>query len=316
MLVHSATAQGIAACAEKLKQGGLVALPTETVYGLAGDATNGAAIASIYATKARPQFNPLICHIADIAQARRIGLFNDIAEKLAAAFWPGPLTLVVPRQENCPVDPIVSSGLDTIALRIPAHETAQKLLRNLGFPVVAPSANPSGRLSPTSAAHVADMLPNIDVLDGGTCTIGLESSIVGCLGDRPLWLRSGGLARADIEACLGVPLIEPPDEADETARLAPGRLARHYAPHSELRLNAETAQNGELLIGFGGTAPADCFANLSPSGDITEAAAQLFTVLHSADKAARDMGKNLAIMPIPSAGLGEAINDRLIRASA
>ena len=189
-------------CADKLKQGDLVALPTETVYGLAGDATNGDAIAAIYATKARPQFNPLICHVADMKAARAIGRFNEQAEKLAAAFWPGPLTLVVPRQADCPVDPLASAGLDTIALRIPAHETAQKLLRVVARPLVAPSANPSGRLSP-AAAHVAAMLPDIDVLDGGACAIGLESSIIGCLDDTPLWLRAGGLARADIEACLG-----------------------------------------------------------------------------------------------------------------
>ena len=315
MAVYPANEQAIAACADKLKQGGLLALPTETVYGLAGDATNGDAIAAIYATKARPQFNPLICHVADMKAARAIGRFNEQAEKLAAAFWPGPLTLVVPRQADCAVDPLASAGLETIALRIPAHGTAQALLREVARPLVAPSANPSGRLSPSSAAHVAAMLPDIDVLDGGACTIGLESSIVGCLDDAPLWLRAGGLARNEIEACLGQTLAEPAAETSEQARLAPGRLARHYAPHSKLRLNAEAARDNELLIGFGATA-APCFANLSTSGDLTEAAASLFAVLHKADNAAQQSGQSLAIMAIPKQGLGEAINDRLARAAA
>ena len=313
---YPATEAGIAACAEKLTQGGLVALPTETVYGLAGDATNADAIAAIYATKARPQFNPLICHIADMEMARAIGQFNDMAETLAAAFWPGPLTLVVPRQKDCAIDPLACAGLDTIALRLPAHEVAQQLLRAFGGPVVAPSANPSGRLSPSSAAHVQDMLPDCDVLNGGACAIGLESSIVGCLDETPLWLRAGGLARQDIEACLGRPLSEPPQEEDAAARLAPGRLARHYAPQSPLRLNAEKAEANELLIGFGGDAPSDCFANLSPSGDLAEAAAQLFATLHAADDAAQSRAQGLAIMAIPMHGLGEAINDRLSRAAA
>ena len=315
MTIYPATAQAIAACAEKLKQGALLALPTETVYGLAGDATNGQAIAAIYATKARPQFNPLICHVADMEAARAIGRFNDMAEKLAAVFWPGPLTLVVPRQADCPVDALASAGLDTIALRIPAHETAQKLLRTVARPLVAPSANPSGRLSPSSTAHVAAMLPDIDVLDGGACSIGMESSIVGCLDNRPLWLRAGGLARADIEACLGTKLAEPPEETAAQARLSPGRLARHYAPQSGLRINAETARENELLIGFGVTTE-PCFANLSATGDLAEAAAHLFSVLHTADDAAQESGKGLAVMAIPVEGLGEAINDRLARAAA
>lgn len=315
MATYPATAQAIADCADRLKQGALIALPTETVYGLAGDATNGAAIAAIYATKARPQFNPLICHVASIEAARAIGHFNDMAEKLAATFWPGPLTLVVPRQADCPVDPLASAGLDTIALRVPAHETAQKLLHQVARPLVAPSANPSGRLSPSSAAHVAEMLPDIDVLDGGACAIGVESSIVGCLDDTPLWLRAGGLARADIEACLETGLAEPPEETAEQARLAPGRLARHYAPQSGLRLNAAAAQENELLIGFGATGE-PCFANLSTTGDLAEAAANLFSVLHAADETAQESGRHIAIMAIPTDGLGEAINDRLARAAA
>lgn len=315
MTRHPATDAGIAACAAKLKAGGLVALPTETVYGLAGDATNADAIAAIYATKTRPQFNPLICHIADMQTARRLAVFNETAEKLAAAFWPGPLTLVLPRQADCPVDTLASAGLDTIALRLPAHETAQKLLAAVATPLVAPSANPSGRLSPSSAAHVEAMLPDIDVLDGGDCPIGLESSIVGCLDATPLWLRAGGLARGDIEACLGQKLSEAPQEASAAARLAPGRLARHYAPQSGLRLNAMRAEDTELLIGFGPDTPPDCFANLSVTGDMAEAASKLFATLHAADAAAQTAGKSLAVMAIPPHGLGEAINDRLVRAS-
>lgn len=316
MTTHPATDAGIAACTEKLKQGALVAVPTETVYGLAGDATNADAIAAIYATKARPQFNPLICHIADMETACAIGRFNEMAEKLATAFWPGPLTLVVPRQKNCPVDLLASAGLDTIALRIPAHDVAQKLLHTVGLPLVAPSANPSGRLSPSSAAHVRNMLPDIDVLDGGDCAIGVESSIVGCLDETPLWLRAGGVSRHHIEACLGVTLSQPPQEKHAAARLAPGRLARHYAPQSRMRLNAERAEDNELLIGFGSDAPHDCFANLSPSGDLAEAAAQLFATLHAADDAAQHGARRLAVMTIPIHGLGEAINDRLTRAAS
>ena len=246
MAIYPATAKAIAACAEKLKQGALLALPTETVYGLAGDATNGQAIAAIYTTKARPQFNPLICHVADMEAARAIGRFNDMAEKLAAVFWPGPLTLVVPRQADCPVDALASAGLDTIALRIPAHETAQKLLRTVARPLVAPSANPSGRLSPSSTAHVAAMLPDIDVLDGGACSIGMESSIISCLDDRPLWLRAGGLARADIEACLGTKLAEPPEETAAQARLAPGRV--RGAPARLFLRAAQQASSPDRLL--------------------------------------------------------------------
>jgi L-threonylcarbamoyladenylate synthase len=312
---YPATAQAIAACVDKLKQGALIALPTETVYGLAGDATNGDAIAAIYTTKERPQFNPLICHVANMEAARALGRFNEAAEKLAAKFWPGPLTLVVPRQKNCAVDPLACAGLDTIAVRIPAHAVAQKLLHAVGRPLVAPSANPSGRLSPSSAAHVAAMLPDIDVLDGGDCAIGVESSIVGCLDETPLWLRAGGLARHEIEACLNMKLAEAPQEEAEAARLAPGRLARHYAPQSGLRLNVAAAQENELLIGFGSTDEA-CIANLSASGDLAEAAANLFSMLHAADKAAQQSGQSIAVMTIPADGLGEAINDRLTRAAA
>lgn len=306
---------GLAACVATLKNGAAIGLPTETVYGLAADATSGAAIAEIYRLKNRPRFNPLICHVATMGMAQTLGVFNETAAKLAAAFWPGPLTLVVPRAPDCRVDPLASAGLDTIAIRLPAHETARELLTAFGGPLVAPSANPSGRLSPSTAAHVAALLPEIDVLDGGPCPIGLESTIIGCLDETPLWLRAGGLAREEIEAVLGHNLADVPETDDAEAKLAPGRLARHYAPQSRLRLNAETAKANELLIGFGPDAVDDCFANLSPTADLAEAAAHLFAVLHAADAAAQTEAKSLAIMAIPETGLGEAINDRLRRAA-
>lgn len=301
-------------CVQQLEAGKLIGLPTETVYGLAADATNGEAIAAIYATKQRPQFNPLISHVASLEMARKLGVFNPQAEKLAAAFWPGPLTLVVPRQPDCPIDPLVSAGLESIALRCPAHPVAQDLLSLFGKPLAAPSANPSGRLSPSLVAHVADLLPEIDVLDGGACAIGLESTIIGCLDDSSVWLRAGGLSRGDIEACLGQRLTDIPADDEKTAKLAPGRLASHYAPQAKLRLNVSTASDDEILLGFGPDAPATA-ANLSPRGDLQEAASQLFAQLHALDADAVASNKTLAVMPIPQHGLGEAINDRLQRAA-
>ena len=315
MALIAPDAAGIADCVTRLASGEAIGMPTETVYGLAANACNAAAIADIYALKARPRFNPLICHVATPAHAMQLGVFNAAAKKLAAAFWPGPLTLVVPRQADCPIDPLACAGLDTLALRVPAHATAQALLKAFDGPLVAPSANPSGRLSPSTAAHVAALLPDLHILDGGACEVGLESTIIGCLDETPLWLRAGGLSRQEIGACLGVMPQDVPDHEDATAKLAPGRLARHYAPQSELRLNAQSAQDGEWLIGFGPNAPADCVANLSPSGDMAEAAANLFAVLHHCDTQALKADKSLAIMPISKDGLGEAINDRLSRAA-
>ena len=315
MTLFAPDAVGLAACVEQLGNGKAIAMPTETVYGLAADACCGAAIANIYALKDRPSFNPLICHVADMASAKRLGVFNETAKVLADAFWPGPLTLVVPRARDCPVDPLASAGLDTIALRIPAHPVAQRLLTAFGGPLVAPSANPSGRLSPSTAAHVANLMPEVDVLDGGDCGVGVESSIIGCLDDTSLWLRAGGIARADIEAALGHKLVDLADTEDAEAKLAPGRLARHYAPQTALRLNAEAARDDEWLIGFGPDAPSDCRYHLSRTGDMREAAANLFAILHDADMQAEKVGKTLAVMPIPQEGLGEALNDRLKRAA-
>ena len=315
MTLFAPDAAGLAACVAQLSNGKAIAMPTETVYGLAADACSGAAIANIYALKNRPSFNPLICHVADMTAAKRLGVFNETANILANTFWPGPLTLVVPRTRECPVDPLASAGLDTIALRIPAHPIAQRLLTAFGGPLVAPSANPSGRLSPSTPAHVTKLMPEVDVLDGGNCGVGVESSIVGCLDDTSLWLRAGGIARADIEAALGQKLVDLADTEDASAKLAPGRLARHYAPQTALRLNAEAAQDGEWLIGFGPHAPSDCQYHLSRTGDMREAAANLFAILHDADVQAEKAGKTLAVMPIPQEGLGEALNDRLKRAA-
>ncbi len=316
MSVLLPSVDNLSACRDRILDGHLIGLPTETVYGLAADATNGRAIAAIFATKSRPDFNPLISHVVDLPMARQLGQFNDMAEKLAAAFWPGPLTLVVPRTAACPVDRLACAGLDTIALRCPAHPVAQQLLHLVGRPLAAPSANPSGRLSPSTAAHVADMLPDIDVLDGGAAQIGLESTIIGCFDAEPVLLRSGGIARADIEACLGFALVDVPEGDDNEAKLAPGRLARHYAPKSGLLINVTEPQDECLLLGFGPDAPPSVVANLSPSGNLVEAASQLFVQLHKYDAIALAENKRLAIMPIPRVGLGEAINDRLTRAAA
>ena len=248
--VMKADEAAIAAAARCLRQGGLVAFPTETVYGLGADAGNGEAVARLYAAKGRPSFNPLIAHVADIAAARRLAYFDEVAERLAAAFWPGPLTLVLPKRDDCGVADLALAGLDTVAVRVPAHRIAHELLTAFGGPVVAPSANRSGHVSPTSAAHVlADLRGRIDmVIDGGPCPVGVESTIVSCLGE-PVLLRPGGVARADIERTLGRRLKVAAAETE--APLAPGMLASHYAPKARLRLDADAAQDGEALLGFG-----------------------------------------------------------------
>jgi len=305
-LLHADT-PGIARAAQLLRAGKLVAFPTETVYGLGADATDDTAVARIFAAKNRPAFNPLIVHLPDLAAARDIAVFDDTAERLAATFWPGALTQVLPLQPGAGIAPLVSAGLGTIAIRIPDHALAQTLLRQTGKPVAAPSANPSGRISPTSAAHVlAGLDGKIDaILDGGPCPVGLESTIVG-VADTATLLRPGGLPAEAIEACLGARLRRPTKTATPNA---PGQLASHYAPNVPLRLNAKSAENSELLLGFG---PVTADLNLSPSGDLTEAAANLFHHLHVLDKKA----KPIAVSPIPDHGLGRAINDRLRRAAA
>jgi len=300
----------IARAAALLRAGRLVAFPTETVYGLGADATNGTAVAGIFAAKNRPSFNPLIAHVPDLAAARELVIFDDLAERLATRFWPGALTLVLPRRDTCPVAEICSAGLDTLAVRVPAGEIAQALLRAVGRPVAAPSANPSGRLSPTTAAHVISGLGDrvAMVLDGGPCPVGVESTVVGVFDGQAVLLRPGGLAVEEIEAVAG-PLRRPSGDPD--APTSPGMLASHYAPQSALRLNATAPEPGETLLGFGPDAPPG--PNLSPSGDLAEAAANLFQVLHSIDRG--ETGR-IAVMPIPDHGLGLAINDRLTRAAA
>jgi L-threonylcarbamoyladenylate synthase len=311
--VLQADRAGIEAAARCLQAGGLVAFPTETVYGLGADARQGEAVARLYAAKGRPSFNPLIAHVANVDAARRLGALDATAEKLAAAFWPGPLTLVLPKRTGCPVSELALAGLDSVAVRVPAHPVARELLTAFGAPVVAPSANRSGHVSPTSAAHVlADLRGRIDmVLDGGPCTVGLESSIVACLGE-PMLLRPGGVASSDIERVLGRPLALA---AAQEAPLSPGMLASHYAPKARLRLEAQTPRSGEALLAFGADAPAadGLTLNLSPRGDLVEAAANLFSHLRALDASG---ASSIAVMKVPHEGLGEAINDRLKRAAA
>ncbi|WP_375161507.1 L-threonylcarbamoyladenylate synthase [Bradyrhizobium sp. RDT46] len=315
-----AGAAGAEAAARALAAGGLVAFPTETVYGLGADAANATAIAHLYAAKGRPAFNPLIAHVADLKAARRIGRFDARALELAEAFWPGPLTLVVPKIEGCPVAELATAGLDTVAIRIPAHPVAQTILRAFGGAVVAPSANISGHVSPTLAAHVeSDLAGRIDlIIDGGPVAVGVESTIVGCF-ETPMLLRPGGLSRERIEAVLGAPLARPPAEADsdDSQPLAPGMLASHYAPRAPVRLDAREVAPGEALLAFGaarlpGVDAAAEVMNLSPTGDLDEAAANLFGYLRELDAKSP---RGIAVMAIPEEDLGEAINDRLRRAA-
>lgn len=298
---------GITRAAHLLQTGHLVAFPTETVYGLGADATDDRAVARIFAAKGRPQFNPLIVHVTSLAQAQEIGVFDETALRLAQAFWPGALTLVVPLNPAAGIAPLVSAGLPSIALRLPDHALARDLLTRTARPVAAPSANPSGRISPTSADHVIEGLNGrIEaVLDGGPCPLGLESTIIGTTG-APTLLRPGGLPVEAIEACLGVPLAR---HAPGAVPNAPGQLASHYAPRAALRLNATSARPGEVLLGFG---PVEGDLTLSATGDLTEAAATLFQHLHRLDQT----GKPIAVAQIPDHGLGRAINDRLHRAAA
>jgi L-threonylcarbamoyladenylate synthase len=319
-LVLPAGEAAVAAAARVLGEGGLVAFPTETVYGLGADATNAAAIARLYQAKGRPAFNPLIAHVGDLDAARRIGRFDAAALLLAEAFWPGPLTLVLPKSADCAVADLATAGLDTVAIRIPAHLIARDILRAFGRPVVAPSANLSGHVSPTIAAHVqGDLEGRIDlIVDGGAVAVGVESTIIGIF-DAPMLLRPGGLPRADIERVLGHALVQPPEDADSdnAQPLAPGMLASHYAPRTKVRLNADRIEPGEALLAFGlgaisGIDAAAAVMNLSERGDLDEAAANLFGHLRALDTRA---ARAIAVMPIPNDGLGEAINDRLRRAA-
>jgi L-threonylcarbamoyladenylate synthase len=294
-----------------------VAFPTETVYGLGAVATNDRAVASIFAAKRRPRFNPLIVHVADRAAAAALACWNAAAERLAARFWPGPLTLVLPRTPGSPLSLLVSAGLDTVALRVPAHPLAQALLAATVLPIAAPSANPAGAISATTADHVAAALgERIDlILDGGPCPIGLESTVVDLTSAAPRLLRPGGLVRSSIEAEIGRLSVEPSPGDEGEAALSPGRQASHYAPSRPVRLDAHSVAPDEALLAFGPRplAGAAVVLNLSPRGDLEEAAANLFAMLRALD---RPEIRAIAVMPIPRQDLGEAICDRLVRAAA
>jgi L-threonylcarbamoyladenylate synthase len=297
-----------------LRDGKLVAFPTETVYGLGADATNDRAVAAIFAAKQRPAFNPLIVHIIDAAAAARLVRLDGRAEALAARFWPGPLSLVLPRLADCPVSLLASAGLDSLALRVPGHPLPRALIRAVGRPIAAPSANRSGRVSPTEAGHVLDELDGriAAILDGGACRVGLESTVLDLTAARPTLLRPGGVAIEDLEAAIG-----PIDIADDdnTAPRGPGMLSSHYAPSRPLRLDATTVKPDEALLAFGKRAPKGAKETrwLSRSGDLSEAAANLFAALRALD---RPDFAAIAVMPIPAHGLGRAVNDRLRRAAA
>ena len=309
----------ISRAAGLLRDGGLVAFPTETVYGLGGDACNADAVAAIFAAKGRPSFNPLISHIASVADAFALGIETPLATALAHAFWPGPMTLILARAADCPIARLTSAGLDHIALRVPAHPAACRLLRAFGGPVAAPSANPSGRISPSRAEHV---IAGLDgrigmVLDGGRCNSGVESTVIDCTGEAARILRPGGVTRGQVAACLesaGLQLVDTQPAAVSDAPVSPGMLASHYAPGAQLQMKVTTPDAGMELIGFGAVSGAGRLAlNLSPAGDLEEAAANLFDMLHAADATSAAV---IGVAPVPDDGLGEAINDRLRRAAA
>jgi L-threonylcarbamoyladenylate synthase len=307
----------IAEAARLILEGGLVAFPTETVYGLGGDATNERAVAAIFEAKGRPQFNPLISHVLDAGEAKRLVRWSDTADKLAARFWPGPLTLVLPRAKESPIALLATAGLDTVAVRAPAHPLAQALIRAVGRPLAAPSANRSGTVSPTRAEHVAESLGDRVkmILDGGPCQVGLESTVLDLTTAPPTLLRPGGATREAIEAVIGPIALSDAIPSGDSARKSPGQLESHYAPARPVRLNASTVAADEGLLAFGPDVPSGAVLtlNLSPRGALAEAAANLFAMLRALDRP--DIGR-IAVMPIPQTGLGLAINDRLRRAAA
>jgi len=308
--------RGVSRAARLLADGNIAVLPTETVYGLAADATNGEAVARIFAAKSRPRFNPLICHVDGLEMARRFSMLGPLAEQLAETFWPGPLTLVVPLADGAPIHPLVTAGLDTVAVRMP-RGVARDVIAALGRPVAAPSANRSGRISPTTAHAVRESLGDSVplILDAGPARVGVESTILDLSGEAPVCLRPGGIALADIERVIGRPVARAGADA---AISAPGMSRSHYAPRLPVRLRATDVRSGEALLAFGpgsitGADEALATANLSPAADLTEAAANLFSMLDELD---RTSAAAIAVMPVPADGLGEAINDRLARAAA
>jgi L-threonylcarbamoyladenylate synthase len=317
--IVQATPEAVRDAAEALRSGALVAFPTETVYGLGADATNGRAVAALFEAKGRPRFNPLIVHVASLEAAAALGHLTETAAQLARAFWPGPLTLVLRKLDRCPVADLATAGLDTVAVRVPAHPVAQALLKAAEVPVAAPSANRSGHVSPTAPEHVAaDFATSGDahiamILDGGAATIGLESTVVDAAGADPVVLRLGAVPRDEIVRVLGRPVALATGEEGKPA--SPGMLSRHYAPAATLRLNATTVGKDEALLAFGHSGVPShpgVMLNLSWSGDLVEAAVNLFSALRTLDAAGV---KAIAVMPIPEQGLGEAINDRLRRAA-
>lgn len=316
-MIVAATAEAIADAAARLQEGGLVAFPTETVYGLGGDATNERAVAAIFEAKGRPTFNPLISHVADAEAARRLVRWSALADRLARRFWPGPLTLVLPRAANSPIALLATAGLDTAAIRAPDHPVAQALIRAAGRPIAAPSANRSGSVSPTRAEHVAqslgDRVPFI--LDGGPCSVGLESTVLDLTTASPTLLRPGGVTRESLESVVGAISVSDALPEGESARKSPGQLASHYAPSRPVRLGAMTVGPDEALLAFGPHPPDGAIktCNLSPGADLAEAAANLFAHLRALD---RPGVSRIAVMPVPETGLGRAINDRLRRAAA
>jgi L-threonylcarbamoyladenylate synthase len=308
------TLRDIGEAARALRAGRLVAFPTETVYGLGGDATSDRAVAAIFAAKGRPSFNPLIVHVAGASDAAKFAELTAKAQAAARAFWPGPLTLVLPRRRDCRISLLATAGLDSVAIRVPAHKIAQTLLMMAGLPLAAPSANPSGRLSPTLAEHVlADLGDKTEfVIDGGACPVGLESTVLSLLDGRPRILRPGAVTAEALSEALKEPVAIETGAGEGAAPRAPGQLASHYAPALPVRLDATTSEPGEALLGFGVSAPKDAL-NLSPAGDLQEAAANLFAMLRRLDD---PKYRGIAVMPVPETGLGIAINDRLRRAAA
>jgi L-threonylcarbamoyladenylate synthase len=313
MAIVAATPEAIARAAEALARGEIVAFPTETVYGLGANALDASAVAKVFAAKARPRFNPLIVHVPGEAEAKTYAVVNDTARKLMRAFWPGPLSLVLPRRADCAIAGLASAGLDTVALRAPSNAVARALLQAAKLPIAAPSANRSQRVSPTTAAHVAAELGELPamILNGGPCTLGLESTVLGASGDGVTLLRPGALPREEIERVLGHALAMPETGGEV---VSPGQMEVHYAPDTPLRLDATSPRQGEALLAFGPDTPEfSPMINLSPRGDLGEAAANFFAALRDLDA----LGAHaIAVMPIPDHGLGEAINDRLRRAAA
>jgi L-threonylcarbamoyladenylate synthase len=315
MAITKVSDTAVQRAAEALRAGRLVAFPTETVYGLGADATNGRAVAQIFEAKGRPRFNPLIVHVFDFAAAERVAIFTEKGRRLQGAFWPGPLTLVLQRKSDSGLSDLVTAGLESIALRVPDHPVARALLLAAARPIAAPSANRSGHVSPTTADHVAADLGEAPamILDAGPTAHGLESTVLDARGDRVVMLRPGATTAEAIEAVLGDPIARGFEGSNRP--LSPGQLESHYAPTARLRLGATEVQPGEALLAFGPDAPHALgrSINLSPAGDLIEAAANLFAALRKLDAAG---ARTIAVMPIPEAGLGEAINDRLRRAAA